>query len=133
MLGRSTTTLLGNLTKEIEQSTTKSGILVTKFTLAVNHAKDSVSFIDCVAWDQTAEFLSKYAKKGQTLYVEGQLKQNRFKDKDGNNRSKHEVTAFIVNILSKAGSDTDVTTNSDRLPTDEEVDKPINLEDIPFN
>lgn len=126
MNGRSTTIILGNLTREIELSKTKSGKSIAKFTLAVNHTKEEVSYIDCVAWNQTAEFLDTYAKKGQMLYVEGQLKQNRFKDKDGNNRSKHEVTAFVIEILSKAEGK-----QSDNVPEDID-DKPVDLSEIPF-
>lgn len=126
MLGRSTTIILGNLTKEVDLRKTKSGKSIAKFTLAVNHTKEEVSYIDVVAWNQTAEFLEKYTKKGQMLYVEGQLKQNRFKDKDGNNRSKHEVTAFTVEILSKAEEK-----QGDNVPSEADVEG-VRIEDIPF-
>lgn len=101
MNGRTNVTLLGNLTSDIEKRTTTTGKSVAGFTIAVNHGKDEASFIDCVAWEQTAEFLAKYSKKGQTLYLEGTLKQNKFKDKDGNNRSKIEVVVRGAEILSR--------------------------------
>ena len=128
MSGRSNVTLLGNLTNTIEPRTTNSGKNVASFTVAVNHTKDEVSFIDCVAWEKTADFLSKYSKKGQTLYLEGTLKQNRFKDKDGNNRSKIEVIVRGAEILSG-----DRQEKTQDVVVDDVDDKPISLADIPFS
>ena len=128
MNGRTNVTLLGNLTRDIELRTTGTGKKVASFAIAVNHTKDEASFIDCVAWEQTAEFLGKYAQKGQSLYLEGVLKQNRFKDKDGNNRSKVEVIVRAAEILSRS----EPTESRDVAPTEEEVDNGIQLSDIPF-
>ena len=127
MNGRTNVTLLGNLTNTIEPRTTNSGKNVASFTVAVNHTKDEVSFIDCVAWEKTADFLSKYSKKGQTLYLEGTLKQNRFKDKDGNNRYSVEIVANQVKLLGSASERQDV------VPLEID-DKPIDLSEmgIPF-
>lgn len=127
MSGRSNVTLLGNLTNTIEPRTTTSGKSVASFTVAVNHTKDEVSFIDCVAWEKTADFLSKYSKKGQTLYLEGTLKQNRFKDKDGNNRSRTEVIVRGAEILSG-----DRQEKTQDVVVDDVPEGGIDLSEIPF-
>lgn len=129
MNGRTNVTLLGNLTRDIELQKTSSGKSVAKFAIAVNHTKDDASFIDCVAWESTAEFLSKYAQKGQSLYLEGVLKQNKWQDKDGNNRSRLEVVVRAAEILSRSER---TEAKGDVVPTEEEVDRPISLQDIPF-
>lgn len=127
MNGRSNVTLLGNLTNTIETRTTNSGKNVASFTVAVNHTKDEVSYIDCVAWEATADFLSKYSKKGQTLYIEGTLKQNKWQDKNGNNRSRIEVIVRGAEILSG-----DRQEKTQDVVVDDVDDEPISLDGIPF-
>lgn len=86
----------GRLTSDIELKVTQSGISVCSFSLAINRkvGKDQepkTDFIDCQAWRQTAEFLSRYFKKGSSLCVVGQLQKSEWTDKDGNKRYKVEV------------------------------------------
>lgn len=86
----------GRLTSDIELKATTSGISVCSFSLAVNRktGKDQeakTDFIDCQAWRQTAEFLSRYFKKGSSLCVVGNLQKSEWQDKDGNKRYKVEV------------------------------------------
>ena len=95
--------IMGRLTRDPELRTTGSGTPVTSFTLAVDHdfkSRDSgekgVDFIDCVAWRQTAEFVSKYFTKGRMAVVEGRLQIRDWKDRDGNNRRSAEVVANNV-------------------------------------
>lgn len=88
---------IGRITKDLEKETTPSGISKLKFTIAVEDdykPKDGdrkTSFIDCVAWRYTADFLEKYSGKGRNICVVGKLDQNKWEDKDGNKRSKLEV------------------------------------------
>ena len=86
----------GRLTSDIELKQTQSGISVCSFSLAVNRkvGKDQgqkTDFIDCTAWRQTAEFLSRYFKKGSSLCVVGNLQKSDWTDKDGNKRYKVDV------------------------------------------
>lgn len=86
----------GRLTSDIELKQTTSGISVCSFSLAVNRktGKDQeqkTDFIDCTAWRQTAEFLSRYFKKGSSLCVVGNLQKSDWTDKDGNKRYKVDV------------------------------------------
>lgn len=91
--------IMGRLTHEPELRRTQSGTPVASLTLAVErdfkddsgtHATD---FIDCVAFRNTAEFVSKYFTKGQMAIVSGRLQIRQWKDKDGNNRRTAEVVA----------------------------------------
>ena len=65
---------------------------VAKFSIAVNgRTKDDTSWIDCVAFGSTAEYLAKYSDKGSLLLVEGRLKQETWQDRNGNNRTAIKV------------------------------------------
>lgn len=83
----------GRLTADIELKQTTSGLSVCSFSLAVNRrGKDAgTDFIDCQAWRQTAEFLSRYFSKGSSLCVVGSLQKSEWTDKNGQKRYKTEV------------------------------------------
>ena len=91
-------TLMGRLTRDPELRRTGSGIAVASFTLAVDRdfsprdgGERETDFIDCVAWRQTGEFISKYFTKGRMIVVEGRLEMRDWTDKDGNKRRNAEV------------------------------------------
>lgn len=95
--------LQGRLCKDPELRRTSSGIAVTSFTVAVDRdfsGKDGgekeTDFIDCVAWRQTGEFVSKYFTKGSMAVVSGRLQIRGWTDKDGNKRKAAEVVADNV-------------------------------------
>ena len=95
--------IMGRLTRDPELRRTGSGIAVTSFTLAVDRdfsGKDGgekeTDFIDCVAWRQTGEFVSKYFSKGRMAVVAGRLQIRGWTDKDGNKRRAAEVIADSV-------------------------------------
>lgn len=96
-------TIMGRLTRDPELRRTGSGVAVANFTVAVDRdfsGKDGgekeVDFIDCVAWRQTGEFVSKYFTKGRMAVVSGRLQIRSYTDKDGNNRRAAEVVADNV-------------------------------------
>ena len=96
-------TIMSRLTRDPELRRTGSGIAVTGFTLAVDRdfsGKDGgekeTDFIDCVAWRQTGEFVSKYFTKGSMIVVSGRLQMRSWTDKDGNKRRTAEVVAENV-------------------------------------
>ena len=96
-------TLMGRLTRDPELRRTGSGIAVASFSLAVDRdfaPKDGgdreCDFIDCVAWRQTGEFVSKYFTKGRMAVVSGRLQIRSWTDKDGNKRRTAEVVADNV-------------------------------------
>jgi single-strand DNA-binding protein len=93
----------GRLTRPPELRRTGSGIAVASFTLAVDRdfsPKDGgdqeTDFIDCVAWRQTGEFVSKYFTKGRMAVVSGRLQIRSWTDKEGNKRRSAEVVADNV-------------------------------------
>jgi single-strand DNA-binding protein len=89
-------TIMGRLTRDPELRRTGSGVSVASFTIAVDRdfAKDGekkTDFIDCVAWRQTGEFISKYFTKGRMIVVDGHLEIREWTDKEGNKRRSAEV------------------------------------------
>ena len=93
-------TIMGRLTRDPELRRTGSGIAVASFSLAVDRdysPKDGgereTDFIDCVAWRQTGEFVSKYFTKGSMIVVSGRLQVRSWTDKEGNKRRTAEVVA----------------------------------------
>ena len=96
-------TIMGRLTRDPELRRTGSGVAVASFTLAVDRdfggrdgGERETDFIDCVAWRQTGEFVSKYFTKGRMAVVSGRLQIRSWTDKDGNKRRTAEVVADNV-------------------------------------
>ena len=96
-------TIMGRLTRDPELRRTGSGVAVASFTLAVDRdfggrdgGERETDFIDCVAWRQTGEFVSKYFTKGSMIVVSGRLQIRGWTDKDGNKRRTAEVVADNV-------------------------------------
>ena len=96
-------TIMGRLTRDPELRRTGSGVAVASFTLAVDRdfsgrdgGEKEVDFIDCVAWRNTGEFVSKYFTKGQMAVASGRLQIRSWTDKDGNKRRTAEVVADNV-------------------------------------
>lgn len=89
--------LMGRLTGDPELKTTQTGVAVTSFSVAVDRAyrsKDQerqTDFINCVAWRNTAEFISRYFRKGQRIALQGSLQSRRYTAQDGSQRTVYEV------------------------------------------
>lgn len=105
--------LMGRLTYDPELRTTPQGVSVIRFQVACDRnyqksgAERQADFIDCVAWRQTAEFISRYFHKGSMIAVEGTIQTSNFTDKNGQNRKQTEVVANQVSFCgSKAESGT---------------------------
>ena len=92
-------TVCGRLTRDPEVSNTKNGTALCKFSVAVGEGKDETSFFDVTAWKTTAESIGKYCNKGSQVIVSGKIKQDRWQDKDGQNRSKVGINAFQVQFV----------------------------------
>lgn len=88
----------GRLCADIELRRTPSGKNVCAFTLAVDRrGKDAgADFIDCVAWEKTAEFLVRYFQKGQQMNICGRLQTRSYEDKEGKKRKATEVVVEEV-------------------------------------
>ncbi|MBO5354654.1 MAG: single-stranded DNA-binding protein [Clostridia bacterium] len=109
--------LCGRLTADPELKQTQNGVAVVTFTLAVNRRFQSrtadaaggqqADFISLVAWRQTAEFISKYFKKGSALCVTGSIQTRSWQDQQGQRRYATEVVvdeAMFVDSRNESGN-----------------------------
>ena len=84
--------VMGRLVRDPELRRSQSGKAVTSFTVAVDRpgVKDKTDFIDCVAWEKKAEFVSRYFRKGQRIEVSGVITTRTY-EKDGQKRKATEL------------------------------------------
>ncbi|MBQ7958023.1 MAG: single-stranded DNA-binding protein [Clostridia bacterium] len=99
--------LMGRLTADPELRQTSTGIEVTSFSIAIDRGyvrqgeERQTDFINCVAWRQTAKFISSYFRKGQMIAVTGSIQTRNYEDKNGN---KRVATDVVVATASFCGS-----------------------------
>jgi single-strand DNA-binding protein len=98
--------LIGRLTRDAELKITANGQAVCKFSIAVNRRRkngdqweDEANFFDIVVWGRQGESLSQYLVKGKMVGVDGELRQDRWVQQDGQNRSKVEIVATYLQLL----------------------------------
>jgi len=96
---------VGNLTRDPETGTTQSGVFYCRFTVACQRRfKDAngqyqADFIQCTAWRQTGEFVSKYFQKGSRIGVSGSITTGSYQAQDGSKRYTTEVTVDNVEFV----------------------------------
>ena len=96
--------LMGRLVADPELRTTANDVSVTSFRIAVDRAyqkqgeERQADFIDIAAWRQTAEFVSRYFRKGSMIAVQGSIQTRNYEDKQGNKRIAVEVVADNVSF-----------------------------------
>ncbi len=83
--------LMGRLTKQPEIKITPTGKSVLSFTVAVNRGQEEVDFINCVAWEKTAEFVTRFFNKGDMVALTGSLRTRNYEDKNKQQRTIVEV------------------------------------------
>lgn len=99
--------LMGRLVATPELRSTGTGVSVASFTIAVDRAyakqgeQRQADFIDCVAWRNTAEFITRYFQKGSMIAITGNIQTRNYEDKNGNKRKAVEV---VVDNASFCGS-----------------------------
>ena len=122
---------IGRLTRDPNVKYTQSGKAYASLTLAIDRRKSSdgnqqADFIQCVAWEKTAEVISQYCTKGKKIAVEGRIQTRSYDAKDG---AKRYVTEIVVNSMefcdSKGGGAS--TTNGGAY-----AGTPVPDDDIPF-
>lgn len=112
-----TAIIMGRLTADPELRTTNTGLAVTTFTVAVDRGyvrageQRQADFINCVAWRQQAEFITKYFQKGSMIAVQGSIQTRSYDDRNGN---KRYVTEIVVNNVSFCGSKAESGTTANR-------------------
>ena len=76
--------LMGRITKELELNHAPSGMAILKFGIAINRRKkDEVDFLNCVAFDKTAENIAKFFKKGSMIAIEGRIQTGSYDNREG--------------------------------------------------
>lgn len=118
--------IMGRLVRDPELRRTNSGKAVCSFTIACDKpGKDSgASFIDCVAWEKTADFVSNYFMKGSAIIVEGRLESRQYDTKDGQKRTVLEVVVSQAHFCEKKKDEptkASVPSNFELIDSDESL------------
>ena len=128
----------GNLTRDPEVITLKSGDKVVKFGLAVNNRKDNVVFLDCEAWGKPGELIEKHFQKGNAIIVHCHLREDSWTSSDGQKRKKLKFVVEGLDFLNTKKSDTKSDTVLDVEAPVEQVTEQVTeqvataTEEIPF-
>ena len=108
----------GRVTKDIELKATSNGISAANFTLAITrnfkntNGEYESDFLQCIAFRGTAELLSKYVKKGDTIGVEGSVRTRSYKDKDDKTVYVTEIVVDNIDFLKQANKQENNTTEA---------------------
>lgn len=136
----------GRLTADPDLRTTNSGVSFCRFTIAINRrrkdAEEKADFIPCVAWRERADFIGKYFRKGMAIFVEGELQQDSYTDRNGVKRTSYECLvgdAKFVEPKSATKPANDEERSYDRGPVEEAAydEEPAQMpfpseDDLPF-
>ena len=129
--------LVGRVVHDPEIKHTPTGNAVTTFAVAVERNRSGqdgqkiVDYIDVVAWRKTAEFISKYFRKGSWIAVNGSLQTRTYEDRNGNKRKVYEVLADNVHFCG-GKSETNTSDPLDRLSGFDVYSEEDDEEDVPF-
>ena len=124
--------IMGRITRDLELRHTQSGTAVCQFCVAVTRSfKDAngeyqSDFIDCVAWRNSAEFITKYFSKGAMIALDGELQTRNYTDKDGN---KRKATELLVSSAAFTGEKREAAAKP--APTEDDYSA-ITDDDLPF-
>lgn len=124
-------TLMGRLVADPELRTTSTGKSVANFRIAVDRGYSKgddkkADFITIVAWENTADFISKYFSKGSMIALRGEIQTRSYEDNNGNKRTAFEVLAREVSFC---GGKNEGNNNSPSAPDFEEIPDD---EELPF-
>ena len=111
--------LMGRLTRDPELKYTSNGKAYTTFTLAVQKTKDEAEFIDCVAWEKTAENIAEYFGKGNRILIQGRLSVSSY-EQNGEKRKFTRVQAFNFEFIDSKNSGNSQSDNRNNYEDDED-------------
>lgn len=122
--------LMGRLTRDPEMRHTNSGTPVTTFSIAIDNGygdNKRTDFVNCLAWNKTAEFVTKYFTKGKMIIVIGRITTRSWETQDGKRAYATEVVAKEVSFGETKSSQQTATQppmqdDDDFTPLDEEDD-----------
>ena len=131
--------LTGRITKDIELRATQSDNKVTSFSIAVdsysknqetNTTTTQTSFINCVAWNNQANFLNEYCKKGSLIAIEGRIQSRSYDRRDG---TKAYVTEVVVdrveNLTPSPKENADANVNNSPVQQEPKLDSSFSIDD----
>lgn len=128
------TILQGRLVNSPEMRRTNNGTAVCSFRVAWSETvkdRETKLFLNCVAWQGTAEMICKYFRKGKELAVEGRLSTREYDDRDGNRRSVTEMTVDRVHFCGKNEDGHGIPPRTDGKSQFVELDED-DMSDLPF-
>ncbi len=99
--------VVGNLTRDPMFSKISTGASKVMFTIAVNRKfkdQEQTDYVPCVAWNQPADYLSQYAKKGNMIAIEGRVTSRSYDDKDGRKIYVTEINCDSVQLIRTGSS-----------------------------
>ena len=119
--------VMGNLTRDPEVRHTTGGSPVTSFSIAVSRKfvtqsgqkNEDVSFFDVETWGKQAETCGQYLQKGSCVFIEGELRQDKWESKDGQKRSRVRIRANRVQFIGKTKLGSDQAEVEDDAPPEE--------------
>lgn len=126
--------LMGRLTRDPEMRHTNSGTPVTTFSIAIDNGygdNKRTDFVNCLAWNKTAEFVTKYFTKGKMIIVIGRITTRSWETQDGKRAYATEVVANEVSFGETKSSQQTATQppmhddDDDFTPLDEDDDLPF--------
>lgn len=130
--------LVGRLTRDPEMRTTTTGMVVTRFSLAINHnytgrdGSRGVDYINCSTFNKTAENVAKYCKKGTLVSAEGSIRTSSYDGQDGTKKYTTEVACTIVNFLSTKSDGNTAVSSDQMIQSQAPVMETADLEEDPF-
>ena len=123
MAGVNKVIIIGNLGRDPEVRYAQSGMAICKLSVAVTErVKDGDSWKDATEWfrvtvfGKTAENAGQYLQKGRQVYVEGRLKTDKYKDKDGVEKTSTEVVANTLTFLGSGARDSAIDAPAVQAP-----------------
>lgn len=112
--------LTGRLTKDVETRYSQSAepIAITRISIAVSRKykkenEANADFINCTAFGKTAEFISKYFRKGQAISIVGEIRSNSWKDNQGQKRYSTEILIQEVEFVGSKSENEKIENNED--------------------
>ncbi len=113
----------GRLTADPELKTTTNGIVVTSFSIAVSRRgaktadgqSQTSDFFNCTAWRSTAEFITRYFKKGSSICITGTLQNRTWNDQQGNKRYATDIVVDEVHFVDSKGENSQYQNSSDNF------------------
>lgn len=128
--------LVGRITKDPVLRKTPNSTSVVSFTIACNRRVPSqgqdADFINCVAWNKTADFMAQYVRKGALLGVEGRIQTRNYDDRDGKRVYVTEVVADSVQLLKSRKSAQNAQDEATGALQNDEYDDYVDGGSLPF-